>query len=997
MSKLNFSLCFFTALFAIQFNSYSQQTVGLFLNTEDAYDGYTLLGPARSDTTYLIDNCGNQLYHWTSTHNRGLAQYLLDNGHLLKSYLTDTTYLPNTFGGVQGGLEILDHNSNVVWTYEVNTDSEVSHHDVEVLPNGNILMIIAELIDEATATNNGCMSEAYRYSEKIIEINPSTNEIVWAWRAWDHLVQDTDPKKPNYGNISQNPQRININYEFDGSNPDWLHINSIDYNPELDQIMLSSPFFDEIWIIDHSTSTDEASESTGGFSGKGGDLLYRWGNPAAYNMGDSTDKVLDFQHDAQWIKPGLPNENKILIYNNGRERGYSSVDIIAPPIVTSNFNNYELSEDFSIPYHPQEIFWTYSDTVNFFSHIVSGAQQLPNGNILVCEGINGEVFEVDFFSKNIVWKYILPLNQNQIAIQGDDPGANMMFKTQKFSPSFSAFENISLTNLGPIEIIPDSGFITTSCEIYTSGCTDELAINYNSLALIDDGSCEFSPWNVSNTDCNMTVLMAADMEIVVDGVPVTGPLWVGAFNGAGLCVGSSYVTPGVVNSVSIWGSEPGIEPANGLLPGEEIIWAVFYNGDEVPALVVNSFGENTYSCNGLAGAFILAISSVHTQNITLDPGWNMWSTHISPDDHNMSSVFSSIVSSTIIVKDENGGVYWPQFGLNSIGLAEDGNMIDGEGYKVNMLNAETLTLEGGLVPADTELSFDDGWNMTGYLPLDEMDAAVAMAPVLANMIIMKDENGLVFWPQFGLNNIGNMAPGEGYQLKMVNPQTFSYESNDMARFAYANPVKTIHFDKANNTGSNMIMGLPLYAWSQVPEIGDELAAYDEDGNLVGSDVFEGDHIAMTVWGDDSTTDSKDGVSEAERVTFKLWHSDVDVEESFEVKWDEGSDIYIPDGISVAGSISLTGIDSIASCELYQNVPNPFTGKTSVKFFVPADVEVNISIYNMLGEFVAEVTNEIYQVGEHSVLFEGSELGQGTYFLRMNTESFTRTKHMIIVK
>ena len=528
-----------------------------------------------------------------------------------------------------------------------------------------------------------------------------------------------------------------------------------------------------------------------------------------------------------------------------------------------------------------------------------------------------------------------------------------------------------------------------SCE-YLSGCTDSAAGNFDPTATVDDGSCDFGPWDVTSTDCNMTVLVAVDTDITVEGVAITDPLWIGAFNGDGLCTGSSYVTPGVVNSVAVWGAEAG--DVNGMANGEEITWAVFYNGEEIPAMVVTSFGENVYSCNGLSGLDVLAASSIYTQNIALNAGWNMWSTHISPDDYNMESVFSSIVGNTIIVKDENGSVFWPAFGLNNIG-----DIIDGEGYQVKMEADETLTLEGGLVPADTELSFDNGWNMIGYLPLDPMDATVAMDPVVDNMIIMKDENGLVFWPQFALNNIGNMLPGEGYQLKMDNAQTFSYASNDMARFGYANPVRTIHFDKAENTGSNMIIGLPMYAWSQVPSIGDEIAAYDEAGNLVGSAVFEGGHIAMTVWGDDSTTDSKEGVAEGEVITFKLWHSDMDVEESFEVRWDEGSDIYVTDGISVAGNISLTGIDSMASYELYQNVPNPFTGKTSIKFFVPVDAEVNIAIYNMLGEFVAEVTNDIYQVGEHSVVFEGNELGQGTYFVKMTTENFTTTKSMNVVK
>ena len=122
---------------------------------------------------------------------------------------------------------------------------------------------------------------------------------------------------------------------------------------------------------------------------------------------------------------------------------------------------------------------------------------------------------------------------------------------------------------------------------------DPAARNYNASATDDDGSCEYGPWDVTSTDCNMTVLVAVDTDITVEGEAVTDNLWIGAFNGDGLCVGSSYVTPGVVNSVAVWGAEAG--DTNGMQAGETITWAVFYNGEEIPATVINSFGENTYT------------------------------------------------------------------------------------------------------------------------------------------------------------------------------------------------------------------------------------------------------------------------------------------------------------------------------------------------------------------------------------------------------------------
>ena len=528
-----------------------------------------------------------------------------------------------------------------------------------------------------------------------------------------------------------------------------------------------------------------------------------------------------------------------------------------------------------------------------------------------------------------------------------------------------------------------------SCE-YLSGCTDPAAGNFDATAQVDDGSCEYGPWNVVSTDCNMTVLVQADANITVEGEPATGELWVGAFTADGTPAGQVLVTPGVVTSIALWGAEAGED--NGFQAGEEITWAVYYNGEEIPATVGWSFGESTYSCNGLSGVNVIAATSIYTQEIALAQGWNIWSTYISPDNYNMASVFDAIVDDVIIVKDENGLVFWPAFGLNNIG-----NLGDGEGYQTKMDAANTLSIEGSLVPYDMEMSLDNGWNIMGYLHQDPMDAADALNSIVESIVIVKDENGLVFWPAFGLNNIGNMMAGEGYQIKTDGGAMFSYPSMMGSRLGYANPVRTVHFDKPSNTGSNMVIGLPSYAWDNAPSIGDEIAVYDEIGNLVGSTTYEGGHVAITVWGDDLTTDQKEGLVEGEDLIFKLWHADIDVEETFVVRWEEGTGSYITDGISVAGNISLEGISDMNSYELYQNVPNPFNGKTSIGFFAPVDGEVNITVYNMLGELVEVVTNDMYSAGEHTVTFKSNELGQGTYFVKMTTADWSATRSMNLVK
>ena len=474
----------------------AQQTVGLFSNLPESYNGYTLFNSLGSTNTYLIDNCGVKVYEWNSNFKPAASVYLLENGNLLKTSQLDSTTF--SFGGTGGGIEILDPSSNVIWSYEVNSDSTLAHHDLEILPNGNILILAIELISAQEADTCGSLSytdssgtvfSADRYSEMILEVNPTTDQIVWEWHAWDHLIQDTDPNLLNYGTISDYPGRININYAFDGTDPDWLHANSIDYNADLDQIIINIPTFNELWIIDHSTTTAEAADSVGGFSGKGGDILYRWGNPQAYNRGDSLDLVFEFQHDAHWIPSGLPDQGKIMIFNNGNQRGYSSIDIIDPPLDTNNSNNYILTNS-TTPYGPLNLYWSYSDSINFYSAFISGAQQLENGNILICSGAQGKIFEIEYQTDSVVWDYIIPMVGPNPINQGTTPPpfGNICFRAHRFSPSYSGFNNLVLTPSTVIELNP----LPSTCQIYISGCTDSLACNYNPLANINDGSCNYN-------------------------------------------------------------------------------------------------------------------------------------------------------------------------------------------------------------------------------------------------------------------------------------------------------------------------------------------------------------------------------------------------------------------------------------------------------------------------------------------------------------------------
>ncbi|MFT4534679.1 MAG: hypothetical protein ACJA1A_003151 [Saprospiraceae bacterium] len=444
----------------MQVGLYSQeQTVGLFTNEEASLNGYTLF--TNSKTTHLLDNCGFEVQTWLSDFSPGLGVYLLENGNLLRCGRVSGEF---NGGGVGGQFELLSWNGNTIWSYRFANEQMQSHHDVEPLPNGNFLTLAWTPLSGEDAVAAGRSFDADMWIEKIFEIKIiGTNEIeiVWEWSLADHLVQDQFPDKPNFGVISENPNKMDFNYipADEGLDKDWAHFNAIAYNEQLDQIAISSRDFSEIWIIDHSTTAEEASTSSGGNSGIGGDILYRYGNPQVYDRGTADDQVLFKQHNIEWVDDDVPNGGSLSVFNNQWMTDRSRVERWTPPI--DGFN-YIISEGEA--FGPSEPDWTYEES-GFFSSRISGVQFLSNGNAFICSGGTGRFIEVTE-DGDIVWEYINPMRSSLgPTTQGETIFQNAVFRILKYKPDHPAFEGKDLTPGNPIELEPfDSDCIITATE-----------------------------------------------------------------------------------------------------------------------------------------------------------------------------------------------------------------------------------------------------------------------------------------------------------------------------------------------------------------------------------------------------------------------------------------------------------------------------------------------------------------------------------------------------
>lgn len=375
-----------------------------------AADGLTLYQPNASNTAYLVNMDGSIAHTWAGSSTPGNAVYL-DGTDLIRTVRTAGPGVP---GGSGGRVERVAWDGSVTWGYTVDVpNSAVHHHDVELLPNGNVLMLIYDyrLASEAIAAGRsaGSIDGAYLISERIIEVEPrgsSGGVVVWEWDAFDHLVQDRDAGLANYGVVGAAPELIDINFPL-GSADDWIHMNAIDYNAELDQILVGANYFHEVWVIDHSTTTQEAAGHSGGRQGRGGDLLYRWGNPQAYDRGTGADRVFFYVHDAQWVEPGRPGAGNMMGFNNGNHGPGSSanaseVDEWTPPVDPGGA--YSITP--GAAYGPTSLAWSYEAPVHgaLYSPGISGCQRMPNGNTLIISGVQAWLFEVQP-DGTVVWEH----------------------------------------------------------------------------------------------------------------------------------------------------------------------------------------------------------------------------------------------------------------------------------------------------------------------------------------------------------------------------------------------------------------------------------------------------------------------------------------------------------------------------------------------------------------------------------------------------------------
>lgn len=257
--------------------------------------------------------------------------------------ITETDPLPDGQLLVQYGFSTVRLNRKADLQEGVNRI--YNHHDVDVLPWGNLLAITSPSIGPATRWDrpSGHPDPEVRTQERIVEIEPVTQDVV-ASLAWEDLVPEEDACDLCLG-------------EWLFNHADWLHLNAVDYDLADQAVYVSVRNLNRIYKV----------------SWPEGRVLWVMGDG-----GDFAEGLFDHQHNPTRLGPG-----RMLVFDNGLHG-----DWLGP----------SRSRVVEIEYDPDlgeaRIVWEYSGPPSFYTEVMGDASRLENGNTLVVDSLAGRIVEV---------------------------------------------------------------------------------------------------------------------------------------------------------------------------------------------------------------------------------------------------------------------------------------------------------------------------------------------------------------------------------------------------------------------------------------------------------------------------------------------------------------------------------------------------------------------------------------------------------------------------
>ena len=695
-------------------------------------------------------------------------------------------------------------------------------------------------------------------------------------------------------------------------------------------------------------------------------------------------------------------KNKLLLFwallillsttTNIRVSGLSEFNplIFADIIITSDYNGFAIScagasDGSAIVYPtgglaPYEFLWSNG----FIGQEATGLAEGIYSITVVDATLSTIIVEAIISGPTPLELYISQINTDslEIIVTGGVPPYNYIWSTGDTSP-----------NLGSLN--PGLYSVTIND---LNGCSESVNYNLSNQAIGPD-------WEYTITNENHTIIIPDTIEFIINGDPAQPGDIIGVFfDSLGtLSCGGYIIWDGVTTAISAYGDDPLTTDIDGFIPGEELKWKVWDNSENEVFLadpiydLTNFQNDSYYLTNGISG--LISLHGYSQQMVSIPTGWSIMSTYIDPIYPNLENIFSELLQDIIIIKNENGELYYPDWNLNMIG-----EITIGEGYEIKMNNngglktGFVLIVNGEKINSDTGIELPEGWSIISYFHKETFLIEDMLQSIDSVISIVKDGNGNVYIPNPpsgpAVNTIIDMNPGKGYKIKILagNNVILTYPDSlpGMTKSdQFIQPDTNYkHFAKVSNTGNNHSFIIAFEAYNGVINLSDEIGIFT-NGKLVGSEIFNGKNLVIPVFGDDETTPTIDGAITGKEITIKLWDSRHNQEyELTNIEWIKGDRFYHKDKISIINGFDYELSDTTeGSFNIY---PNPNNGIFSISIKNKDEI-LKIEITNIEGKIIYSKVN--YKNIETK--FDFSQFDAGSYYMKIITEKTSFVKTFIV--
>ena len=549
---------------------------------------------------------------------------------------------------------------------------------------------------------------------------------------------------------------------------------------------------------------------------------------------------------------------------------------------------------------------------------------------------------------------------------------------------------------------PNANGIWSCTEMACGGCTDPEALNYDEYAVEDNGSCEYETettpnWGSPNTGSNHTLVLAENMLVELDGASLEAGDWIGVFyplNGELVCAGYT-VWDGGTTVIPAQGDDTTTEIQDGFNANQEFEWLVWDASANTTYSMDASYdtsmpNQELYATNGISTIVtLIAQPIIGEQELQLVEGWNLFSTYMVAEVMDVEELFAAFVEDVVIVKNYLGLAYLPEFNFNGVG-----DLLPGQGYQAKLNNINNLTIEGDyLTPEENPIDLVNGWNLIAYLRTEPADV-IAVFEGIQELVIVKDNSGMAYLPEYGFNGIGDMVAGQAYQIKVLTAQQLQYLANNQSYRLEMTVVENNlqHYKMPLNTGSNMSLVIEANQLESLLDFGDEVAVYSNSNRLVGAFVYQDETIVIPVYGNDDYSKEEDGLLKNEALSLKYWSVDKGAEIALSTTWESSTGLFEQNSIQVA---SIENANSEFSKMEFKIIPNPATHSAALSFELTENSKVEIQVFNILGDILFKLDTQEYNKGENSINLNVENYSVGTYIIKLQTSNSVYTKRLLV--